>query len=278
MLGKRYTLVHVGGIPVRLHISLVLFIPMMISAGSAFGLPLIAVLITATLLGVGILTSIALHELGHCFVAMRFGSGVHEILLTPIGGAAQMTDIPRRPLHELLMALAGPAVSIVLAGLFWLVGSALPLYSMRLALSYDLYVNVFVLLAALNVMLVLFNLLPAFPMDGGRVLRALLSLRMSRVRATWVASRLGRVFAVLFGLLGIGAVAAASFAQGLVLIAIAVLIYRAAGNEYLIVRVQEGYGAGFAARRPAGPPGDDVEIGPPPYAKRAGRTVHTQPY
>jgi Zn-dependent protease len=142
---------------------------------------------------------VVLHELGHCFTARRYGIGVSRILLLPIGGVAEFDGIPREPRREVLISLAGPAVNFVLAAALWLLlrmlpppvgaldaaGDTLP----GLAASLDL-------LLAWNLLMGIFNLVPAFPMDGGRVLRALLAERMDYLRATFWAATVGKGVAI----------------------------------------------------------------------------------
>jgi Zn-dependent protease len=148
--------------------------------------------------------TVVLHELGHVLVARRYGVRTRSILLLPIGGIARMDSMPSRPSHELLIAVAGPAVNVVIAaGLGVLLVFVSEPYG-----PWNLDTQHGALLAQLlwiNVSLALFNLLPAFPMDGGRVVRALLSVRLEPVRATQLAARLGAAIAallVLAGLLG----------------------------------------------------------------------------
>jgi Zn-dependent protease len=162
-------------------------------AGAAFGALLMAVLFVC----------VALHELGHALAARGFGIPVHEIVLLPIGGVARLGHNPRKPLHELVIALAGPVVNVLIAGVLavvlasrgWLSLDAgliagLEEPSLRTALT-SLFVS--------NVMLALFNLVPAFPMDGGRILRALLAMAIGYPRATRVAATLGQGIAVAAG-------------------------------------------------------------------------------
>lgn len=138
---------------------------------------------------------ITLHELGHITVARRYGYPARDITLYPIGGIAGMERIPEKPFQELWMALAGPWVNIVIAGVLFLVLSwthGMPEFGtlQELRPSTFLY-NLMVV----NITLALFNLIPAFPMDGGRVFRALLSLRMDRLKATRIAARVGQALA-----------------------------------------------------------------------------------
>jgi Zn-dependent protease len=138
---------------------------------------------------------VVLHEFGHALMARRFGIETADITLYPIGGVARLRRMPRAPGAELLIALAGPAVNFAIVAamllLAWIGVIHLALDSFLLSLL------------VINVLLAVFNLVPAFPMDGGRVLRALLSAFLGRARATSVAAAVGRVMAVLFGLAAI---------------------------------------------------------------------------
>ncbi len=173
--------------------------------GSLFGFPIHVNLTFLLLLGVAGLTmggagavavvllafaSVVLHELGHALVARHLGVNVSKIELHFFGGAAQMTDQPRSARDEIAIAAAGPAVSFALAGL------SLILMSLT-------GVAVFQLLAWINLILGAFNLIPALPMDGGRILRAILSRRMGFLRATEVSVTVARVFAVGLGVYGL---------------------------------------------------------------------------
>ena len=141
---------------------------------------------------------VVLHELGHCFTAMHFGIGVRRILLMPIGGMAEFDDIPRQPTRELRITLAGPAVNFVIAALLWVVlpraGNGHP-DAMTAG-------NFGRMLMQWNLAMGLFNLLPAFPMDGGRILRALLASRLPYLRATFWAATVGKVICVIGAIVG----------------------------------------------------------------------------
>lgn len=150
---------------------------------------------------IGVFTCVVLHELGHALSARRYGIGTHNITLLPIGGVAQLESMPTKPFQELVVAIAGPLVNVAIAALLfpylYFVSdlSFANIEEFGLPLSIDAYV---LLLFLANLLLVAFNLIPAFPMDGGRVLRALLAMKIHRLRATKVAARIGQFIAVLF--------------------------------------------------------------------------------
>jgi len=178
---------------------------------------------------VALFAVVVLHELGHALTARRFGIVTRDIILLPIGGVARLERMPRQPRQELIVALAGPAVNVVLAALLyaivWASGGA-PVgdpYAIGAPFSARAFLMQLVLV---NVSLAVFNLLPAFPMDGGRVLRAVMAMRMgSYARATNVAARIGRLLALV---LGTGAlfVWKAPF-----LVLIAIFVWLGAGSE-----------------------------------------------
>jgi Zn-dependent protease len=177
----------VAGINVYLHPTLlvVLLLPEVLRGGLG------AVLVAASVFG-----CVLLHELGHALMARRFGIETEDITLYPIGGVARLRRMPRAPGAELLIALAGPAVNLLIV--FGLVG----LSALGLTAGLGEFVPLggyFGVLIAVNLILALFNLIPAFPMDGGRVLRALLSGWLGRARATLFAARLGQLLALAFG-------------------------------------------------------------------------------
>ncbi|QDX40350.1 M50 family metallopeptidase [Salarchaeum sp. JOR-1] len=165
---------------------------------------------------VGLFAGVVLHELGHSLVAIRYGYPIDSITLWILGGIASLSEQPEDWKHELFIAIAGPIVSIVLGALSWVVLTLFPP-------SLDLVRFVFGYLALMNFALAAFNLLPGFPMDGGRVLRALLARNRPFARATQIAAEVGKLFAILLGIVGLFA--------NLFLILIAFFIYIGASSE-----------------------------------------------
>lgn len=166
---------------------------------------------------IGLFVSVLIHELGHCVVGQRLGMKIKRITLWILGGMAQFEKLPSQPGGEAVMAIAGPITSLALGGLFWLTRGLVSaqLASAQFLLSYLMF---------MNVVLAVFNLLPALPLDGGRVLRSLLALRMPRIQATQIAASVSKMLAVLLGLLGF-----VSF--NLILMLIALFIYMAVTGE-----------------------------------------------
>jgi Zn-dependent protease len=172
---------------------------------------------------------VVLHEFGHILVARRYGIQAPEVTLLPIGGVASMQALPEKPSQEFAIAIAGPAVNFVIAiVLLLLVGS---FNSADLARLDDPRVSLVARLADANLFLAVFNLIPAFPMDGGRVLRALLAMKLDRPRATRIAVSIGQAFAFLLGFLGL-------FGNPL-LIFVAIFVYVAAAGEAQMTAIHE---------------------------------------
>lgn len=150
-----------------------------------------------------IFTCVVLHELGHALTASRYGFKTKDITLLPIGGVARMEAIPEKPMQELVMALMGPIVNVAIALVLYPF-VADQLNEKNLALIQKINADNFLLgIFLVNMSLAVFNLLPAFPMDGGRVLRALLSFKIGRVQATRIAAHVGQLLAIGFAMIGL---------------------------------------------------------------------------
>jgi Zn-dependent protease/CBS domain-containing protein len=174
-------------------------------------------LLLGAIAAVGLFVGVVLHELGHSVVAMRFGFPIDSITLWIFGGVARLTDQPENWLEELLIAIAGPVVSIILG-----VGSYLALFAIPVEQEAIRFIVGY--LALMNLVLAAFNLLPGFPMDGGRVLRALLARTRPFAQATQIAAEVGKLFAILLGLFGL-------LGGNIILIGIAFFIYIGASSE-----------------------------------------------
>jgi len=174
---------------------------------------------------IALFTCVVLHEFGHSLTAKRFGVQTKDITIYPIGGIASLESMPAKPVQELQVALAGPAVNVVIAGILWIylstTGQAPDLTTMH---NIRLSGASFALnLMYANIILAVFNLIPAFPMDGGRVLRSLLAMKMESVKATSVAAKTGQFLAILFVFFG--------FFYNFWLVFIGLFIFLGAGAE-----------------------------------------------
>jgi stage IV sporulation protein FB len=173
--------------------------------------------------------SVVLHEFGHIAVARHFGVRTGEILLLPIGGVAKLDSLPEKPAQEIAIAIAGPAVSLLIAAVLLAAAGGLP--GPPEIAGGELNLSLVAQLGLANLVLGLFNLIPAFPMDGGRVLRALIATRTGFDRATRIAAAAGQVLAFGFGLLGL-------VAGNPLLLLVGVFVYLAAGAEGGVARMR----------------------------------------
>ncbi|MCC6526434.1 MAG: site-2 protease family protein [Polyangiaceae bacterium] len=208
------------GIPVRVHWSMLLLVLFLSWGGGVIG-------VVGSLVAIALLfASVVAHELAHALAARRYGIGTAEILLMPIGGVAKIEREPARGRHEVVIALAGPAMSLLLAGLAGLLALATAGVPIVHALAATL--------ASANLMLGLFNLLPAFPMDGGRVLRGALRERRGLLAATRVAAKVGRIVAVPMAVAGL---ALGSFS----LVLVAGFVWLAGRSEERVVEARAAW-------------------------------------
>jgi Zn-dependent protease/CBS domain-containing protein len=205
------TLFRVSGIPIRFHFTFLI---------------LAAILIFGRFLGTyqvikvgGLFASVLLHELGHALTALRFGVGIVSITMYPIGGVARLASQPT-PWQELWITIMGPVVNLVIAGALYAVQQA--------DLAGGQWREVVSFLITGNIILFLFNMLPAFPMDGGRLLRAVIALSSNELKATRIASGVGQVVAVLMAIFGL-------FSGHILLLFIAFLVFVGAQQERLAV-------------------------------------------
>jgi len=217
----------VFGIPISLHLTFILFVAFLgmvylFQGGTKAALTGVSFILA-------LFVSVTLHELGHSLVARGFGVKVRGIVLLPIGGVSQMEEMPQQPNQEFLIALAGPATSVAL-GLV-LGAASLLLYGPAATFKTTVTGGLFLPnLARVNLLLAIFNLLPGFPMDGGRIFRAVLARAMPFDRATAIAASVGRVFAIGLGLVGLF--------TNIWLAFIAVFIYFGASSEANQVRIR----------------------------------------
>ncbi len=212
----------VFGISINIHVTFLLLLVLFLSGGPKW-----------LFLIIGIFFFVTLHELCHSLVAKHFGIDVHEITLLPIGGIASMTRMPEKPSQEFMISMAGPLFNVLVVLVFfyplkYILGPAVLFHPLStqtwpLAVAYVYW---------LNLMLAVFNLIPAFPMDGGRILRSALAGKFGYQKATKIAATFGHIFALLFAYFGI-------VKLNIILIAIAVFIYMAASAEEAQIDIKE---------------------------------------
>lgn len=234
-MGGSFKLGRISNIDVKVHWTFFLLLAFFAFVGASGGLlgSLVAVVIILALF-----FCVLLHEFGHSLVAQRLGIEVPDITLLPLGGVARLKSLPEKPFDEVKIAIAGPIVNVVLAPIFFVAATLLG------ANVFDLRADAAVIggqasvgqvlsyIGLMNIALAVFNLIPAFPMDGGRILRGLLAARLGPVRATNIASTVGQIFAAIFFFIGL--------ANGQFLLAlVAVFIFFGAQGEQQFVRQRE---------------------------------------
>ena len=244
---RNFTITTVWGIPIRINVSLVVFLPILAwligsggqievyagliegLTGEGFNLGVLRAgsmpWIIGILAAVGLFVSVTLHELGHSWVALRYGLTIESITLWILGGIAALGSIPKEWNKEFWIAIAGPVVSVGVGGGCYAIVLALPPSS-------NIVRFVFGWLAIVNITLAIFNLLPAFPMDGGRILRAILARNRPYGSATRIAGRIGVIFAILFAVVGV-------MSFNVILLLLALFIYGAATTESKTVLLDE---------------------------------------
>lgn len=269
---SKFRLFDLFGIPIYLDLSLVILLLFFLGGGGSVWSGILCALM--------LLASITLHELGHALTARAFGYQTRDITLSLLGGCASLIALPRKASQEFLTAVAGPAVSFILsflgmvgiaaaaesggiadaAGL--VVAEALGAFGLDVDLGGGVYVTgdsvmfvgTMLYLAVMNMMLGIFNMLPGFPMDGGRVFRSAMRPFMSRVRATYIAMVVGRVVAVGIGLRGFWSLVHGGN-WGLVTMLIAWMIWREGYREYVQARMESSWA--YSDYR--------AKVSPPPY-------------
>lgn len=220
----------IAGIELKIHLTF-FFLVIWIGLSTLFNGGSGAAALTEILFILALFLCVVLHEFGHALAAKSFGITTRDITLLPIGGLARLETMPEDPKEELIVAAAGPTVNIVIAGLMFVVLLASGTFSQPLAIN-ALVNNFWLRLLTVNLSLVIFNLIPAFPMDGGRVLRSLLASRMEYTKATRIAANVGRGLAVVMGIAG--------FFLNPFLILTAVFIWSGAGAEAQSVELKAG--------------------------------------
>lgn len=236
-----WTVARIAGIKVDVHATFLILLAW-VALASYSQTRTAAAVFGGLLLTLMIFASVVLHELGHALTAARFGVNTRSITLLPIGGVAQLERIPDQPRQELVIAIAGPVVTLAVIGVLFLILRAAG-FPVVPASVHAAPVGAFIAQVMwVNIVLAVFNLLPAFPMDGGRVLRAALAMRMPFARATAIAARIGKVFALLFALVGLFV-----FSNPFLVI-IAVFVWLSAASESAAAQMKAAIGDATVAR------------------------------
>lgn len=240
MFPRKIRVCELFGIPIFLDFSLIILLIMFVMDFGSFTYGLSFALALAV--------SITLHELGHALTARMFGYRTRDITLSLLGGCASLISLPRKASQEFVTAAAGPAVSFAISGLAWLAIAFLPISNPWTAnmLAYTFW---------MNLVLGGFNLLPGFPMDGGRIFRSVARIFTTRAKATYIAMIVGRGFAILLALRGLHSLVTGG-GWGFISLLIAWMIWREGWREYQQALMDEQWG---------GPWDWSARVSPPPY-------------
>ncbi len=232
MISGSIQLIRVAGIPLKVHWTFGFFFLWIAYAGYRIGMDQTGI-VNLCLFAVVLFFCVVLHEFGHALAARKYGVVTKDIIISPIGGVARLMRMPDKPFQELVIAIAGPAVNFVIAtvlgvSLLLLTDQGVRLLGDQVTL-FNRVSNFLPALFWLNLFLIGFNLLPAFPMDGGRIFRSLLSMRLGRDRATRIAALTGQIIAIGFVIYGI-------IESDIILGFIGLFVFFSAGFEYRSVR------------------------------------------
>ena len=226
-----------SGIPVQLHWSFSLLFFWILYVGKTGNMSWVGVS-WLTIFVLSMFACVVMHEFGHALSARRFGVGTKDIILSPIGGVARLERLPEKPEHEFLVAIAGPLVNVVIAlilgiGLYLTSSPSLNFFDLTEG-GFNIFSNLdsfLGLLFYLNISLFTFNLLPAFPMDGGRIFRSLLSIKLGRLTATRIASYVGQFMAFIF-------IFGGAYFGHFVVCFIGIFVFLLARQEYKMVKTE----------------------------------------
>ncbi len=234
MFGNAFHITKVAGIPLKVHWTFGLFFIWIAYVGSKAGLETMGIF-RLCLFALVLFVCVVLHELGHALTARRYGITTKDIIISPIGGIARLQRIPENPKQELLVAIAGPAVNLAIA---IVLGTVLTLFTSQGVMPvgdpekiFNISSNFLPALFLLNCVLIVFNLIPAFPMDGGRILRSFLSMKWGRQKATKWAASIGQVIAVAFAIFGI-------YHGDYILVFIGLFVFFSAASEYRMIKAE----------------------------------------
>jgi len=235
LLNKVFKISTIWGVPIKVHWSFLLLIALI---AYLFFLKQLAInqLLNFVLLLFVLFVCVLIHEMGHAVIAKSLGIKAKDIVLSPIGGLARIESMEKYPRKEILIALAGPLTNLILAALVFVYLFCSDAVSLSIQHRLDLehlgsYSMVYFFLYV-NLLLCFFNLIPAFPMDGGRILRAVLSLKYDSLKATYIASLIGKILAI-------GFIVYAIVSSYYIIIPISVFVFLMASNEYAKLKVNK---------------------------------------